>query len=1082
MSVTLTLNDLQTARDTHDPQFVSLLSRLATQSDPEPDQPIRDGAPTFNQWLAWLRSPEFKRLPKERQGHARVERLKAVEAANAEVKLPERLKAHEIILGLWQSDDPLSRELLFDVIASVPLVYGPWRALKRIFKEAEAKHDTEIYGALASRFDAALAGHGRGSISGATLAYLSRRAWRYLRRVAVRLPATYADVATDFLARFPEETNLKATWLANHVFFHGKQNYGRDHFRWNYRETPSPGDLKHRAFADLWKRSPRPLFALLERAQADFVREFATAALKADFKQVLRDVEPAWVARLVTVPSVAVHDFIVWILQNVPKFEQGAFRTLGLHDAVMTLFDSPSGPTRKYAADYARTHARDLSVEMLVRLANNSNDAVRKLAHDLLGERDPRKDVGLAAWGELLESEHGHKFAADVLVKSFGPKDLTPDWFRDRLMTPNATAFEFVSKLLPKVHPITSLGAGYFVDLIRRVAGQEGRQKLVSFAQENLAKFDLATIPRDDLRFLALFEDTYDPVLDSWVIQGKLKPQVLGMEFWKALAFHPEYESDPWLADFRAKNGEWASGRAFNETRASTILGWFTDVRQFSTADLGFDWLLQLVKRGEPSYHTFAADRMIRSFTPADFAPDQSTPDTTTPTPAASTADLKKASFLFTGKLATMTREVAEGKVKDANGAVSGSVTKNLAYLVIGDDGSPLYGKGKKGSKQVKAEELNAAGANTQIISETRFLEMLAGKTVAPASADRSLAGCQRLWEMVTAPGPAEAPLGEFARRYIRRHHPAICQHETERPVDPGAEIPASFLTWERVEPLLRESRKPIRDFGLDLAKWEFGRWNPPADDLVQMSENPYADVRRFVAKALLAEANPETKTFRIDPASLAPAAAYRFCESSDDETRGLGMELIRRLPKLRVPEELFRLTESADRRVRAFVIRALWQVYRDRFLTIGWKPPVPPKPHVGAKAVKAAEKFVAEQGDGVPARPEKWPAAAPTLAEFLRRVLFELPPGPPEKAKTDEPAEGEGEEKVVKTKPIPARRAKLDAVETMRDLALGDAAFANGVLPLLEEFMTSRGVSERAACLVAVTRIRKMLFTAEGT
>ena len=28
-------------------------------------------------------------------------------------------------------------------------------------------------------------------------------------------------------------------------------------------------------------------------------------------------------------------------------------------------------------------------------------------------------------------------------------------------------------------------------------------------------------------------------------------------------------------------------------------------------------------------------------------------------------------------------------------------------------------------------------------------------------------------------------------------------------------------------------------------------------------------------------------------------------------------------------------------------------------------------------------------------------------------------------------------------------------------------------VLPLLEEFMTSRGPSERAACLVAVTRIR---------
>ena len=57
--------------------------------------------------------------------------------------------------------------------------------------------------------------------------------------------------------------------------------------------------------------------------------------------------------------------------------------------------------------------------------------------------------------------------------------------------------------------------------------------------------------------------------------------------------------------------------------------------------------------------------------------------------------------------------------------------------------------------------------------------------------------------------------------------------------------------------------------------------------------------------------------------------------------------------------------------------------------------------------------------------------------------------------------------------KPLPARKAKLALIETIRDLALEDVAFARGVLPLVEEFMVSRGPSERAACLVAVTRIR---------
>ena len=92
-------------------------------------------------------------------------------------------------------------------------------------------------------------------------------------------------------------------------------------------------------------------------------------------------------------------------------------------------------------------------------------------------------------------------------------------------------------------------------------------------------------------------------------------------------------------------------------------------------------------------------------------------------------------------------------------------------------------------------------------------------------------------------------------------------------------------------------------------------------------------------------------------------------------------------------------------------------------------------------------------------------PASPKALWAFLRRILFEIPPARPEKGES--PGVGE------RLKPLPARKAKLALIETMRDLALEDAAFARGVLPLVEEFMVSRGASERAACLVAVTRIR---------
>ena len=203
-------------------------------------------------------------------------------------------------------------------------------------------------------------------------------------------------------------------------------------------------------------------------------------------------------------------------------------------------------------------------------------------------------------------------------------------------------------------------------------------------------------------------------------------------------------------------------------------------------------------------------------------------------------------------------------------------MSNKLHYLVIGDEGSPLYGHGKKGDKQVKAEELNAAGANIRIISETAFLKMLAGQAQ-EVSPDATLAGCERLWEMANAPGPADAPLAQFARQYIRRHHPDIALAETDRPVDPGAEIPPRSSTFERVKPLFCESRKPLREFALELASWEFARWSPPAEELVRLTESPYADVRRFVAKALLAEDAPEHRRYRIDPATLDPGGGLQL-------------------------------------------------------------------------------------------------------------------------------------------------------------------------------------------------------------
>jgi hypothetical protein len=1051
------MQDVRLAWEARDPELVGLIEALATQAD-DTSTPVREGVPTFAQFLAEIRSWAFRHKPKDEQMHLRIEKMKALEAPEAEAALPDRLRLHELLVTLWQDNSVFARACLLRVIASVPLVYGPWRALKRIFKEAEARGDTEVYGALAARFDMAHAGRGH-QVSGATIAYLVRRAWRYLRRTAVQLPAAYADFATDVLAHYTDDASWRGLWVCNQIFYHESRQYTRTHFRHGY---PADDMLSQRAFADLWRRSPRPLFALLERARSDQVRTFAAEALKTDFRAVLREVDPGWVARLTTVGSGAVDDLVVWVLTNVPRFEQSAFRSLGLHEAVLRLFDSPSQAARSYAAGYARTHARDLPTPELVRLVDNDSDDVRALVFDLLRGRDPRTEVGLDAWGRLLETEHGHDLATAAIPQHFGPSELTPAWFKARLFSSSARAFEFARALLPRIHPTRQLGPAFFADLIDSISdpSTESAGNVAAFALDELARFDRNTLDRDFLQQLLLHSLTRTRAA-AWIDEGKLEAKTLPLDFWKALAFHPAWEANPWVRALEASGRDWARQLGFDEALADRVLGWLGDVRRFPAASLGFEWLMELVDRSEPRYHDWAVEVMIKAFRPADFAPQQQAAEAAA---APQAVDFTGRSFVFTGKMATMPRRDAEQRVQDANGAVASSVTKKLHYLVIGDEGSPLYSGGAKGDKQRKAEQLNAAGANIQIISETAFLQMLSQGAPQAVSADAIQAGCERLWQMALAPGSGAARRGEFARKYLLRHHPDIAQTETDRPVDPGAEVPADFLTFQRVQPLFPETRKPLRDFALELARWEFARWHPPAEALLALCELPHPEVRKFVAEALLADDSAEKRRFRIDPETLPPEGVYRFCESPDPDVRRLGVQIIQRSPRLRTPEELFRLTESPDRLVRGFVIRTLWSLYRDRGISADWKPTIPPTTTIGAARATPPQ----DRGPGVPHRPERLPAGEPSLAEFLRRVLFEVPPGPPPKS-----AAADGSTTTPRLKPLPARRAKLELVETMRDLALEDSAFAAGVLPLLEEFMISRGQSERAACLVAVTRIR---------
>ena len=88
---------------------------------------------------------------------------------------------------------------------------------------------------------------------------------------------------------------------------------------------------------------------------------------------------------------------------------------------------------------------------------------------------------------------------------------------------------------------------------------------------------------------------------------------------------------------------------------------------------------------------------------------------------------LRGKSVVFTGKMATLERKAAQEQIRALGGTTPSQVTKELSYLVVGDEGSALFAGGEKGNKLTAAERHNKRGAKIVIMSERDFLKMVAG-------------------------------------------------------------------------------------------------------------------------------------------------------------------------------------------------------------------------------------------------------------------------------------------------------------------------------------------------------------------
>jgi hypothetical protein len=306
-------------------------------------------------------------------------------------------------------------------------------------------------------------------------------------------------------------------------------------------------------------------------------------------------------------------------------------------------------------------------------------------------------------------------------------------------------------------------------------------------------------------------------------------------------------------------------------------------------------------------------------------------------------------------------------------------------------------------------------------------------------------AGVDRLWRLAAGPDEPE-PVREFAATYLKVHHPQLGPQMAEaRSLGIAPRLTDAAYGLARVRPLFLDARADVRRLAVAIGRQELVRWGDRGLPY-ELADSSHREPRALAADALLGVGQPEADPRLVPPeAWLAPARVFALAESPVKATREIALTLVRRhYGRLGGARRLAWLMESPDREVRLFAVRLLWEKHRPRDLPESWRPPKP----VTAGGPEAWERF-----DSVEA-----------LRQFLRTVMFGLPPGRMERRELD----------TLPDRPLPASVAKRRLLEVVRDMAVEDEAFAQVALPVLVEFSHSQAKGEWQGCVAALARIRR--------
>ena len=589
MNREVTYEDITRAVDNRDPQLSDLVARYLNLPDPPEDraeEAEQSEAKPLSQDAWTLQKLRTVLAPYSLWGKSAEEikniRTDAWESLLTAPHPPPRLRIGDLLISMYERGEQADRAALVEVFKTAKMGWGIWKAAKRIYKLAEQRHDAELFGVLAWRFDVYMRTQNNwGEVSPATTTYMRRRAWRYLRNLGHAVPELYPQFAVQVLRHYERDFTPYGCWIIAQIWNHkdliGKRNAG-----WH---SQPPDKLENRAFDAAWKLSPEPLLRLIEDSENDGVLRFATRSLEKDFPETLRVVDPAWLGRLGKKPAGSVHEFVVTLLERSPEFHQSKLAGLGLHDMVLDLLGSPSEKAAKYAIDYANAHAGEIGPERLIQLLQTGSAPAQKFAQARLEKLSP-KDIGLAGLIKLLATQ-ARTFAAKKLEEGFTPADLTAELYID-LLTGDWQQRRWVEEFYTKHKQQPS--AALLKSLIEspRVGYWDKNTAFDRLGQLTAAQIGLDWIKQK------LLDPEFTDRVGTWFDRGLIKGDDLDVE--------------------------WIKGLVTNARLRGVALRTLGNVKLVAPSRIGLPWLLTMARQPDPEIFSFARNHLLEHFEPKDYA------------------------------------------------------------------------------------------------------------------------------------------------------------------------------------------------------------------------------------------------------------------------------------------------------------------------------------------------------------------------------------------------------------------------------------------------------------------------------